>query len=207
MRHTIPWPVSVLGLVLCVFPFGCASREVAGMTDGLMEEVRPRTVRVDFQYIDKSTCDRCIGSDANLDRAVGIVMPVLHEIGADLEVHKTLVESESQAQQLGFVTSPTILVDGYDIAGELCESDCKACGDASGCESGIDCRVWRYRGEEHTQAPVGVIVEAILGALHGQHRGTRPQPGGPVGENLKRFFSGREAQRSAGCCSSSSGCR
>jgi hypothetical protein len=91
-----------------------------------------QTIEVDFLYLDLTTCSRCRGSDAALDEAVEIVRPVLEMMGASIEVRKTLVETEEQARALGFVSSPTIRVNGRDIAGEPIESSCE-CG-------GVDCR-------------------------------------------------------------------
>ena len=117
-----------------------------------------RTIEVDFLYLDLTTCSRCRASDAALDAAVEIVRPVLDSVGAGIAVRKTLVETEEQARALGFVSSPTIRVNGRDIAGELTESSCSECGELCGCDGGVDCRVWDYRGERHTEAPTGLIV-------------------------------------------------
>ena len=170
-----------------------------------------QTVEVDFLYLDLTTCYRCLGSDAALDAAVEIVRPVLDMMGASIEVRKTLVETEEQARALGFVSSPTIKVNGRDIAGELIESSCSECGELCGCAGGVDCRVWDYRGERHTEAPTGLIVEAILAEVgpSGTARSERTPEATPfvdVPENLERFFAGK-----AGCCGeatdSSCGCR
>jgi hypothetical protein len=163
-----------------------------------------QTIEVDFLYLDLTTCSRCRASDASLQAAVETVRPVLDAVGASIEVRKTLVETEEQASALGFVSSPTILVNGHDIAGELIESSCSECGELCGCGGGVDCRVWDYRGEQHTEAPVGMIVEAILAEIG---------PAGPgrseetmsidVPDNLKRFFAGVAPARTtySSCCS------
>ena len=166
------------------------------------------TVEVDFLYLDLTTCSRCRGSGATLDAAVEITRPVLESVGASVEVSKTLVETEEQARALGFVSSPTIRVNGRDVAGELIESSCSECGELCGCDGGIDCRVWNYRGERHTEAPTGLIVEAILAEIGPLVGGARSEetPGAPslvdVPENLKRFFAGTgAAQDASACCS------
>ena len=168
-----------------------------------------RTIEVDLLYLDLTTCSRCVGSDAALEAAVGAVRPALDAMGAAVEVRKTLVETEEQARALGFVSSPTILVNGRDIAGELIESPCSECGELSGCEGGVDCRVWDYRGETHTEAPRGLIAEAILARAFGSS-GDAPSGGTPESappaeapENLKRFFAGIGAARNtySSCCS------
>ncbi len=162
-----------------------------------------RTIEVDFLYLDLTTCSRCRASDATLDAAVKIARPVLDSVGAGIDVRKTLVETEEQARTLGFVSFPTIRVNGRDIAGELTESSCSECEELCGRDGGVDCRVWDYRGERHTEAPIGLIVEAILAEV--RPSGAARSEGIPfadVPENLKRFFAGTGAARDASSCCS-----
>src|SRR5215216_5096641 len=119
-------------------------------------------IEVDFMYLDLDICTRCLGTDANLETALTAVGEVLEAAGVETVVRKTLVESAAQAAELGFVSSPTIRVNGKDIALEFRESNCDSCGEACGCEGTIDCRVWVWQGEEHTEAPVPMIVDAML---------------------------------------------
>ena len=162
-----------------------------------------RTVEVNFLYLDLTTCSRCRVSDATLDAAAEIIRPVLDSVGASIEVRKTLVETEEQARALGFVSSPTIRVNGRDIAGELTESSCSECGELCGSDGGVDCRVWDYRGERHTEAPTGLIVEAILAEVGPSGTALSEEtPFVEVPENLKRFFAGTGAARNASSCCS-----
>ena len=164
------------------------------MSEPTQQSTAPPRVPVDFLYLDLTTCDRCIGTASNLDRAVELLSPILREVGVQLDVRKKLVESEDQARELGFVSSPTILVDGYDITGQLRESRCGPCGDACGCGDGdtcINCRVWVYKGNEHTEAPVGLIADAILGAVYSHPQRQGAVRGEKLNENLERFFAGK----------------
>jgi hypothetical protein len=161
---------------------------------------------IDFLYLDLETCTRCRGTDANLDTALAQVGNVLAAAGVEMSVRKALVASAEQAQALGFVSSPTIRVNGQDIALELRESSCAECGEACGCDGAIDCRVWVWQGQEYTQAPPAMIVDAILRAVYGgaAHAVAAPSVGG-VPENLARFFAGKAAlvADGASCCSPS----
>ena len=159
-----------------------------------------RQVGLEFLYLDLTICDRCIGTDSSLGRAVALLSPVLQEIGVELDVRKTLVESEDQARELGFTSSPTILVNGYDIASELRESRCAPCGDTCGGEDGVDCRVWEYNGTEYDQAPVGLIVDAVLAAAFGRPRGLRPSHQKHLNENLERYFVSKSTNEATICC-------
>ena len=157
---------------------------------------------IDFMYLDLETCTRCRGTDANLEAALAEVGRVLNAAGVEVSVRKTLVASVEQARTLGFVSSPTIRVNGADIALELRESSCTECGEACACDGTIDCRVWVWQGQEHTEAPTAMIVDAILREVYGgAKRATAPSPVGTVPENLVRFFAGKEQlAASVSCC-------
>ena len=158
---------------------------------------------IDFMYLDLETCTRCRGTDANLDAALSQVEQLLGATGVDVSVRKTLVTSAEQAQALRFVSSPTIRVNSRDIALELRESSCAECGEACGCDGAIDCRVWVWQGQEYTQAPPAMIVDAILRAIYaGAPRAVDVAPAASaVPENLMRFFDGKAQQTVANCCS------
>lgn len=162
-----------------------------------------RPVVIDFLYLDLDSCDRCIGTDAGLEAAVADVARLLEVAAVQISVRKTLVASEVQARELGFVTSPTIRVNGRDIALELREIRCEA--EACACGGGIDCRVWVWQGREYTEAPAAMIVDAILREIYSSADDPMPGaiPAGDVPENLKRFFAGntpRQSTKDTGCC-------
>jgi len=139
-----------------------------------------QTIEVDFLYLDLTTCSRCRGSDASLRAALETVRPVLETVGVSIEVRKTLVETEEQARALRFVSSPTIHVNGHDIAGELIESSCSECGE-----------LWKVRLEnvrailekaldtlaEHPEIleSLGKTLDALLEGLLGDARDTLEQ--------------------------------
>lgn len=164
-----------------------------------------KTVEIEFLYLDLETCGRCTGTGANLETAIGLLTPVLEQTGVNLVVRKTRVESEERARRLAFMSSPTVRVAGRDVSGEFKESPCESCGEL--CGEATDCRVWIYRGQEYTAAPVGLIMEAILREIYGD------QERAPVvtvalkdaPENLRRFFASKaqkEAKGRSPCCPS-----
>ncbi len=164
-----------------------------------------KVVEIDFLFLDLERCTRCKGTDANLEAALDTVRSVLAATGALVSLRKTLVGTEQQAMELGFISSPTIRVNGKDIALELKESRCDTCADACGCDGKIDCRVWIWRGQEYTEAPGPLIVDAILSAVYGTsgqrapERGSSRQTGG-IPENLKLFFASKTARQVSICC-------
>jgi Domain of unknown function (DUF2703) len=162
-------------------------------------------LRIDLLFLDLTTCTRCRGADRNLESALEAARDVLTAAGTEVDVNKIHVESAAQARELGLVSSPTIRVNGHDIALELRESSCgsEACTD--GCGESIDCRVWVHRGREHTEPPVEMILDAILREVYGGsavERARDPQPY-ELPENLERFFAGKAAvvPVDAACCS------
>jgi hypothetical protein len=165
-------------------------------------------LRIEFLFLDLTTCARCLGADRSLESALGVVREVLQATDVELEVDKILVESAEQARALRFVSSPTIRVDGHDVALELRESSCgsEACSD--GCGEQIACRVWVHRGREYTEPPVAMIVDAVLGHVYGgaPPRGAREREPSVLPENLARFFSARTgsaASEESACCAAS----
>ena len=177
----------------------------AAVIDGLVASPSPtRAIDIEFLYLDLETCTRCRGTDANLEATLVQVGHVLDAAGIEVAVRKTLVASAEQAQALGFISSPTIRVNGEEIALELRESSCAECGEACGCDGAIDCRVWVWQGQECTQAPPAMIVDAILRAVYGgTEQAAAPTSIVAVPENLVRFFAGKAqlVADAASCCS------
>ena len=172
---------------------------------------QPRVVDVELLAIDLSTCTRCTGTLGNIEEAIDTVRRVAEPTGTSIRLRKTLIETEDQALQHRFASSPTIRVNGRDIVFETQESRCDSCTDLCGCDEGTSCRVWSYQGQEHTEAPVGLVVEALLREIAGTASTGRAAGASAaaftVPENLRRFFAGRagkEADRTgeagATCC-------
>jgi hypothetical protein len=166
-------------------------------------------IEIELLAIDLNTCTRCVGTMENIEKAIDMVRPILEAINGNtmVAVKKTIVASTQQARELEFTTSPTIRLNGQDIVFETLESQCDSCTDLCACEEGTTCRVWSYRGEEHTEAPVGLIVEAILARVIINKPRSQGEPAGYNGvpENLQRFFEGVPAGQatSNACCSPS----
>lgn len=169
-----------------------------------------RTLKIDYMYIDLNTCTRCTGTDQNLEAALSDVANILNETGVEVIVNRVLVQTEEQALELGFVSSPTIRVNDQDIQLNGKETHCESCGDICGDE--VDCRVWTYRGKEYNVAPKAMIIEAILKAIYGsneQVKEIKHNKVEEVPENLKKFFKakhGKDVKKTKNNCCSSSNC-
>lgn len=149
-------------------------------TSGTALITRDRTqdaVVIDFLFLDLSACDRCVGTDEHLTAALQVVRQVLEPTGRQVQVRKHLVGTEEQARRLRFLSSPTLRVNGRDIAVELKESSCGSESCTDGCGAHIDCRVWTYQGQEFTAAPVGLIVDAVLREVYSGGTSAAPESG------------------------------
>jgi hypothetical protein len=157
-------------------------------------------IAIDFLFLDRETCTRCKGTEAALDEAIALTRPALGALGQAAAVRKVHVQSRDQAEAEDFVVSPTIRVNGADIHPEILLNSCAECGDLCGCEDGVDCRVWRHRGEEFTEPPVALLVEAIMTAAvgAGAREGAGSQPA-----SLPDYFG---AQQDADACCDKTTC-
>lgn len=170
------------------------------------ELTAPASVDVELLAIDLDTCTRCTESRSSLDAALALAEPVLEAAGIDVRVHERLIETEEEAAAHRFAVSPTIRVAGRDIAPDIHESHCDACADLCGCENGTSCREWHYHGEMHKEAPVGLIIEALMHAAFKPDTPADPGTGQHdvyegVPDNLRRFFEGSAAEAvRASCC-------
>ena len=120
---------------------------------------------------------------------------------------RSLIRTMEDAVAARFVSSPTIRVDGRDVALELRESACGDCGDL--CGEGVDCRVWVWRGRAYEEAPEAMIVEAIeTAASRPAEAPTRERTPYRLPGNLRRFFEARAraGARGSSCCGPSEGC-
>ena len=165
-----------------------------------------KKITIDFLYLDLTVCTRCVGTGDTLDHALAEVQEILNAAGFAATVNKVRINSEDLARQYRFVSSPTLRINGRDISGELKESRCESCGDL--CGEDVDCRVWVYQGQEYTQPPKAMIINAILSAVYGNPEASPGDPSASPGdppapdeaasrdaqqpyvlpENLARFF-------------------
>lgn len=162
-------------------------------------DAKTRTVmNIELLALDLSTCDRCTGTDASIEAAVKELQPSFAAAGVDLRFHKTVVRTAEQATALRFQSSPTIRIDGRDLPIELRESRCGDCTTLCGGAAGTDCRVSVWQGREYTEAPKGLIVNALLRAY--PRAGDAQAPAREefvLPDNLRRFFDAKRERANA----------
>lgn len=142
-------------------------------------------------YLDLSVCERCQGTENNLEDAVREVAGVLEAAGFDIVLNKINVTTKELAIQHKFLSSPTIRIHGKDIAMEFKESACRECGEL--CGDDVECRVWIYEGQEYNEPPKALIINAILKEVYGggaaEKAASAPYE---LPKNLEVFFAGRK---------------
>lgn len=148
-----------------------------------------KDLTIDFLYLDLTVCSRCQETESKLDQAIKEVSALLTSAGYSIHVNKVNITSKELAVKYEFVSSPTIRINGTDIALEVKESHCTECGDL--CGENVDCRVWEYEGNEYTEPPKELIVNAILKDVYGGGNQTAPKSPYRLPNNLKVFFEGK----------------
>ncbi len=145
-----------------------------------------KPISIDFLYLNTTACGRCQDTEKALDEAVSSVAVVLNAAGYEVKVNKVNITTRELAAQYQFVSSPTIRVNGNDIAVELRETVCEDCGEL--CGDTVDCRVWVYNGVEYTAPPKELIVDAILREVYNAKQGEPEREAYQLPANLETYF-------------------
>ncbi len=152
--------------------------------------------------IDLETCKRCVPTGDQLKVAVNLLAPAAEALGIDLRHHEIIVQTPAEAKEHGLLSSPTIRLNGRDIAQDIRESECESCGDLTNHNTSVDCREWHYRGKVYPAAPVPMLVEAIMSAMLNidQISPVVPARLEELPENLQRYFNNKKPTGVSTCC-------
>jgi hypothetical protein len=161
--------------------------------------VTKKILNIDLLVVDLSTCKRCVPTGDQLRAAVRLLAPVAEALGIELRHHEIVVQTPQEAKNRALLSSPTIRVNGRDIAQDIRESLCESCGDLTNNNTKVDCREWHYRGRVYFAAPLPMLIESIMGAMMNIDAPPAiPEPLEELPENLQRYFS--DKKQTAGCC-------
>lgn len=152
-----------------------------------------KTVTIDFFYLDLSVCTRCQGTESSLLSAIEEVAGVLQSAGYRVELHSEKIDSIESAIIHEFSSSPTIRVNGIDIASVTMESTCQECGDL--CGDDVLCRVWSFEGITFTEPPKAMIINAILSAVYSPKRMQPSKMPFQLPMNIIKFFQSIDAKK------------
>jgi hypothetical protein len=148
------------------------------------------TLDIELLVLDLTTCAPCRETNQALEGALTELSPVLAAAGLSARVTTTIVGSAEEAEALRLVTSPTIRVNGRDVAPIISESHCGSCSAISG--EATDCRTWTVDDSSHAVSPTpSLLVDAILAVAQESSPATT-EDDFELPANLRRFFAGRE---------------
>ena len=160
-----------------------------------------RVLNIELVVIDLTICARCVPTGDQLENAVRLLTPVAEAMGIALKYRAIVVQSEAEAKEHALLSSPTIRINGRDIAQDIRESVCESCGDLTGNNTVVDCREWHYRGKVYSSAPLPMLLETIMTAMLNidQEPPVVPAPLEELPENLKTYFANRKRGGNS-CC-------
>ena len=156
-----------------------------------------KTVLVEYLYLDLNTCERCVGTEQELDAVMIALTPALALAGYTLEYRKIEMTTREIAQQHHFLSSPTIRVNGRDICTKVAENDCGCCGEISGTQ--VDCRVFEYGGKIFEVPPKEMLANAVLSAIFRSDIDVEQDQSFTMPENLTRFYHGKQSKSGCTC--------
>ena len=175
---------------------GCCNDKLCcgKVTDkGEMQE-NTKVLNIELLAIDLSVCARCIPTNDQLQKAVQLLTPVAKILGIELKYQTIVIQSTDDAKRYALLSSPTIRLNGRDIAQDIQESACESCGDLTKSNTLVDCREWHYAGKVYSSAPLPMLLEAIMEAMLkiNVELLTMPAPLEELPENLKKYFANRK---------------
>lgn len=182
-------------------PEVCCGNSTVDASDDETEDVQAtkKVLNIDLIVIDLNTCSRCVPTGDQLKRAVNLLGPVADVLGIELIHREIVVQTPQEAKNHALLSSPTIRLNGHDIAQDIRESLCESCGDLTNGNTMVDCREWHYRNKVYFAAPLPLLVEAIMGAM--LNIDTPPIVPAAIQElpaNLQRYFDNKRQTKS--CC-------
>ncbi len=164
---------------------------------GACGEASGKSVLVEYLYLDLQSCDRCIGTERELDEVMKILTPALKLSGYKVEYKKIEMKTAELAEKYKFLSSPTIRVNGIDICASVSENSCGCCSDISGTD--VECRVFEYMGESYEVPPREMLAEAILKETFAPSGGGCACGGYEIPQNLRAFYEGKKKKSGCSC--------
>ena len=144
---------------------GCNEIPVKDTQQSTNTRPKNRIVNIDFLFLDLSVCTRCQGTEGSIEDSLKDTSEFLKGIGYEVKVNRIHVETEEQAIEHRFVSSPTIRINGRDIQIQVKESHCSSCSSLTDGAS-VDCRLWLFNGEEFSVPPKEMIIDAVMHTIY-----------------------------------------
>ncbi len=120
-------------------------------------------VVLELFMLDAPSCQPCWSAEISIHAAARTLRRLLDPAQFVVATRVVTLDSADQAHRLGIVSSPTVRVDGHDVALEVEEEPCSSCSDIAG--TAIECRTYLWSGRRFDHAPAELIVDAALRRL------------------------------------------
>ena len=161
-----------------------------------------RRLNIELLVIDLESCTRCVPTGEQLRNAIQLIAPAADAMDIGITYRETVVQTAEEAKARALLSSPTIRINGRDIAQDIRESECESCGDLTGGDVSIDCREWHYRGQVYSAAPLPFLIETLMEAMLtvDERPPVTPEPLADLPENLARYFANKKPAAGSGCC-------
>lgn len=156
-----------------------------------------KSIVIDYLCLDLETCDRCIGTDRELDEVIMALTPALMMAGYKVDYNKIIISTVQEAREHSFLASPTVRVNGKDICLSIDENSCGCCSDISGTD--VNCRVFVYNGQTFEVPPKEMLADAILGSIFRDENSCGSLGDYEMPKNLVDFFEGKKSKPACSC--------
>ena len=144
--------------------------------------------------LDTAACSPCVSAMAGLHAAAAALSHELTGSGHVVATRVVLLENPAHAAALGISSSPTVRVNGHDIALDVHEEACPSCSSVAGVS--IDCRTYEWEGQRFDHPPVPLIVDAVHQHLaSGARRAVTHTLAPSQPSSVERFLTARERAR------------
>jgi hypothetical protein len=144
--------------------------------------------------LDTAACSPCVSAMANLHAAAAALSRELTGSGYIVATRVIVLEDTAHAALLGISSSPTVRVNGHDIALDVLEESCPSCSSVAG--TTIDCRTYEWDGQRFDHPPVPLIVDAVHQHLvSGARRAATQTLAASQPTSVERFLNARERAR------------
>jgi hypothetical protein len=136
-------------------------------------------------------CNACDTTLSRVRAAADRLRPAFDALGVEIRIEKLMVVSEPQARVLGLRASPMVRIGAIDLVPDHRD---RSPDGAQGAWIETD-RVWRWRGEEHDQPPVGMLVDAMMRG----YAAAPIEPDHPMPAYVRQFLAGSAAETVGRC--------
>lgn len=154
-------------------------------------------VLIELFALDTEHCAPCRSAVGDMFRAAAELTRQLDGSSYAVATRVVHLASAEEARRLAVVSSPTVRVNGRDVAWAVQEQRCPSCSELA--KTPVECRTYLWQGQWYDHPPVPLIVAAVRRYLNtddgDHHHGSGDRPSQPVNTSIDRFFAAPAAQR------------